>query len=53
MQDLDGQIHPALAENLLLLLAQHLARTVMRIDHAVADLKLHVWKRLVCKLVLK
>jgi hypothetical protein len=42
MEDLDGQILAALAENLLLLLAEDLARSMVGVDDAVADLELDV-----------
>jgi hypothetical protein len=42
MEDLDRQILAPLAEDLLLLLLDHLAGAVMRIDDVVADLELDV-----------
>jgi hypothetical protein len=38
VQDLDGQVLPLLAEDLLLLLLQDLAGPVMRVDDVIADL---------------
>jgi hypothetical protein len=46
VKDLDGEVLPALAEDVLHLLAQDLARAVVRIDDAVTDLELDVLKRL-------
>jgi hypothetical protein len=42
MEDLDGQILAALAEDLLLFLLDHLARPVVGVDDVVADLKIDV-----------
>jgi hypothetical protein len=42
VEDLDRQILTALAEDLLLLLLDHLAGPVMGIDHMVADLEVDV-----------
>jgi hypothetical protein len=42
VEDLDRQILAALAEDLLLLLLDHLAGPVMGIDHMVADLEVDV-----------
>jgi len=42
VEDLDRQILPALAEDLLLLLLHHLAGPMMGIDHVVADLEVDV-----------
>jgi hypothetical protein len=42
VEDLDGQILAALAEDLLLLLLDHLTGPVMGVDHMVADLEVDV-----------
>jgi hypothetical protein len=42
VEDLDRQVLPALAEDLLLLLLQDLTRAVMRVDDVVPDLELDV-----------
>jgi hypothetical protein len=43
VEDLDGEVLPAFAEDLHLLLLHHLAGAVMRIDHVVAELELDVF----------
>jgi hypothetical protein len=40
VQDLDGEVLPLLAEDLLLLLLEDLAGSVMRVNDVVADLEL-------------
>jgi hypothetical protein len=40
VEDLDGEVLPLLAEDLLLLLAEDLAGAVVRIDDVVSDLEL-------------
>jgi hypothetical protein len=42
VEDLDREVLAALAEDLLHLLLEHLARAVMRVDDALADLELQV-----------
>jgi len=42
--DLDGQILATLAENLLLLLLDYLARTVMWVDDRVANLEVDLFE---------
>jgi hypothetical protein len=45
VQDLDRQVLAALAKDVLLLLADHLAGAVVRIHHTVAELELDIrWK---------
>jgi hypothetical protein len=39
MEDLDGEVLTLLAEDLLVLLLEHLARPVVGVDHGVADLE--------------
>jgi hypothetical protein len=45
VEDLDRQVLPTLPEYILLLLANHFARAVMRIHHTVTHLELDVRKR--------
>jgi hypothetical protein len=46
VEDLDGEVLAAFAQYVLDLLAQNLARAVVRIDDAVPDLELDVRERL-------
>jgi hypothetical protein len=46
VEDLDREVLTALAENLLHLLAKHLARAMVGIDDVVPNLELDEWNRL-------
>jgi hypothetical protein len=45
VKDLDRQVFPALPKYFLVLLAQHLACSVVWVNDVVADLELDVWRR--------
>jgi hypothetical protein len=45
VEDLDGQVFAALPEDFLFLLAEHLAGSMVWIDHTVAHLEIDVLDR--------